>query len=113
MVVSIFNKLEKEATLEYRIDETFFDKKIELSYEKYIPVVKEIAYIDWVINRCEYQGSNDNNTDNNDDNNIVVTSRDYPNPPQTGVKTNISIINLLMLAVLLLGYRLYRVVKNN
>lgn len=113
MVVSIFNKLEKEATLEYRIDETFFDKKIELSYEKYIPVVKEIAYIDWVINRCEYQGSNDNNTDNNDDNNIVVTSRDYPNPPQTGVKANISIINLLMLAVLLLGYRLYRVVKNN
>lgn len=113
MVVSIFNKLEKEATLEYRIDETFFDKKIELSYEKYIPVVKEIAYIDWVINRCEYQGSNDNNTDNNKDNNIVVTSRDYPNPPQTGVKANISIINLLMLAVLLLGYRLYRVVKNN
>ena len=113
MVVSIFNKLEKEATLEYRIDETFFDKKIELSYEKYIPVVKEIAYIDWVINRCEYQGSNDNNTDNNDDNNIVVTSRDYPNPPQTGVKANISIINLLMLVVLLLGYRLYRVVKNN
>ena len=113
MVVSIFNKLEKEATLEYRIDETFFDKKIELSYEKYIPVVKEIAYIDWVINRCEYQDSNDNNTDNNKDNNIVVTSRDYPNPPQTGVKANISIINLLMLAVLLLGYRLYRVVKNN
>lgn len=113
MVVSIFNKLEKEATLEYRIDETFFDKKIELSYEKYIPVVKEIAYIDWVINRCEYQGSNDNNNDNNKGNNIVVTSRDYPNPPQTGVKANISIINLLMLAVLLLGYRLYRVVKNN
>ena len=113
MVVSIFNKLEKEATLEYRIDETFFDKKIELSYEKYIPVVKEIAYIDWIINRCEYQDSNDNNTDNNKDNNIVVTSRDYPNPPQTGVKANISIINLLMLAVLLLGYRLYRVVKNN
>lgn len=113
MVVSIFNKLEKEATLEYRIDETFFDKKIELSYEKYIPVVKEIAYIDWVINRCEYQDSNDNNTDNNKDNNIVVTSRDYPNPPQTGVKANISIINLLMLVVLLLGYRLYRVVKNN
>ena len=111
MVVSIFNKLEKEATLEYRIDETFFDEKFELSYEQYIPVTKEIAYIDWVINRCEYQDSSDSNS--NKGNNAVVTSRDYPNPPQTGVNTNISIVNLLMLAVLLLGYRLYRVVKNN
>ena len=112
MVVSIFNKLEKEATLEYRIDETFFDKKFELSYEQYIPVTKEIAYIDWVINRCEYQDSSDSNS--NKGNNAVVTSRDYPNPPQTGVNTNLSIIsNFLMLGIILLGYRLYRVVKNN
>ena len=114
MVVSIFNKLEKEATLEYRIDETFFDKKIELSYEKYIPVVKEIAYIDWVINRCEYQGSNDNNNDNNKGNNIVVTSRDYPNPPQTGVKENSAIIIYVLIGtVVLLSYKLYKEVRNN
>lgn len=112
MVVSIFNKLEKEATLEYRIDETFFDKKFELSYEQYIPVTKEIAYIDWVINRCEYQDSSDSNS--NKGNNAVVSSRDYPNPPQTGVNTNLSIIsNFLMIVVLLLGYKLCKTLKNN
>ena len=72
----------------------------ELKYEKYIPLVKKIAYLDWVIKRCEYPRE------------IVTGSHDYPNPPQTGVSEN-SFIIVLTLGVMLVFYGVYRFAKNN
>lgn len=99
-VISNFQKLIKKATLKYNIEETFFDKMYELKYEKYIPLVKKIAYLDWVIKRCEYPRE------------IVTGSHDYPNPPQTGVSEN-SFIIVLTLGVMLVFYGVYRFAKNN
>ena len=104
-VVSNFLKLEKTALLKYSIETTFIDKFYELSYEKYIPEMLETAYIDWTITRCDYPYGNGD---------IDEVNVDYPNPPQTGVDYNISmIINVFALGILLISYKIYKTLKNN
>ena len=122
-VVTTFINQVKQATLKYSILETYFEKMYELKYDTYIPNVIKVAYINWTITKCNNQGGNtgdntgvEDTTDNTNSNkgNIVVTSRNYPNPPQTGVQVNTSMISYILIgAGLLISYKLYKTVKNN
>lgn len=86
-VVSNFEKISKDALLIYSIDTIIDTLQYKLTYEKYIPVKKEISLIKWEINECSYFYGGVGNFEEI--------------PPQTGSASNLfdsySFIILLML----------------
>lgn len=109
---SSFVNLVKKATLNYNIV-TFDTKTVyNLSYDKYSVHNREIAYINWAILSCENveTGNDDVLTDKV----VTVSKNDYPNPPQTGVETNSSIMSYVLVGMALyVSYKTYKLVKNN
>lgn len=112
IIVSNFVNLVKKATLNYNIV-TFDTKTVyNLSYDKYSVHNREIAYINWAILSCENveTGNDDVLTDKV----VTVSKNDYPNPPQTGVETNGSIMSYVLVGMALyVSYKTYKLVKNN
>ncbi len=111
-ISSEFVKMENASKLNYSIDTSYINTVYKLEYTKYVPVIKEMASIDWVIIRCEYPyGNGDvNNYDGNGNGN----NSDYPNPPQTGFDMNLSmIIYVLFGGILLISYKACKLIRNN
>ena len=118
-VVSHFKEIIKIPTFTYHIETLGENIYYILSYDRYIPVEKIMVNVNWQILKCKKSTVDDDFNEENinkdeDSKDAVITVRDYPNPPQTGVKKSIfNICNLLLVLLLLLVYRFYRVVKDN
>lgn len=100
-VLSNFVKVDTEAVLKYSVSKSVTDEKYELSYEKYIPKITEMSSIVWSIEKCDWVGG--------------TGDIDYPNPPQTGIDTNLIIfIRYFLLSVMMVVcYKTYKLIKNN
>lgn len=97
-VLSNYEKLVKEAMLNYSIDTTTYYFKYKLSYEKYILLPIDISNVEWIIEECE---------------NIYGIGGSVEElPPQTGIEYNIFIRNLLIILLVVLLSRNIYIFKN-